>query len=109
MKFYNHLSEEIERFFEIKDKGFNYNGKKAARYFFVVKSREEVVIDGPDIKDKENLEAFEKKHKNYFTKKGKIYAKELVDFSLKEFISKWNGKNSKKIKEMYINELKILE
>ncbi len=109
LKFYNHLSEEIERFFEIKDKGFNYNGKKAARYFFVVKSREEIVIDGPDIKDKENLEAFEKKHKNYFTKKGKIYSKELVDFSLKEFINKWNGKNSKKIKEMYINEIKVLE
>ena len=28
LKFYNHLESEITRVFEIKKKGFNYNGKK---------------------------------------------------------------------------------
>ncbi|MFA4953008.1 MAG: hypothetical protein WC584_02190 [Candidatus Pacearchaeota archaeon] len=100
LKFYNHFSEEIEKFFKIKDKGFNYNGKTSARYYFVVKSKEEIEISGPSIKDKKNVEAFEKKHRGYFTKNGKIYSKEIVDFSLKEFFKKWVEKNSKKIKEM---------
>jgi len=39
IKFYKHLNSEIEKFFEIKKKDFNYNGKKSARYFFVVKKR----------------------------------------------------------------------
>jgi len=39
LKFYRHLNYEIEDFFHVKNKGFNYNGKKAARYFFVVKDK----------------------------------------------------------------------
>jgi len=109
LKFYNHLSEEIVKYFEIKDKGFNYNGNKAARFYFVVKSREELVIDGPDIKDKKNMEAFEKKHKDYFTKKGKVFSKEVINFTLKEFIEKWKDKNKSKIKSMTIVDMKIIE
>jgi len=109
LKFYNHLNEEISKFFEISNKGFNYNGKKATRCFFVAKPKKEILIEGPNIKDRENVRAFEKVHKNYFTKKGKIYAKETVIISLKKFMEKWKNKNVKKIKEMYITEMKILE
>lgn len=109
LKFYEHLSEEIKEYFEIKNKGFNYNGKTAARYFFVVKSRGEIVVDGPEIKDKKNVEAFKKKHKDYFTKKGKIYSKKIINFSIKEFAEKWIEKNSKKIKDMSLVELKIID
>ena len=75
----------------------------------MAKPKKEILISGPDVKDKENVRAFEKVHKNYFTRKGKIYAKETVIFSLKEFIKKWKNKNSKKIKEMSVVELKIIE
>ena len=109
LKFYNHLNEEISKFFEISNKGFNYNGKKAARYFFVAKPKKEILVSGPNIKDKENVRAFEKVHKNYFTKKGRIYAKETVIISLKKFVEKWKNKNARKIKEMSVSELKILE
>lgn len=109
LKFYEHLSEEIKKSFEIKNKGFNYNGKTAARYFFVVKSIGGFVVRGPEIKDKKNMEAFKKKHKDYFTKKGRIYSKKIIDFSAKSFIEKWIEKNSRKIKEMSLTELKIFE
>ncbi len=109
LKFYDHLTKEIEKFFDIKNKGFNYNGKVSARYFFVGKSKEEIVVGGPEIKDKKNVEAFKKEHKDYFTKKGRIYSKKIINFSLKNFVEKWVEKNAKKIKEMSVTEMKIVE
>ncbi len=108
LKFYKHLGKEIKKYFKIKKRGFNYNKKHSARYYFVVKSRKEILIKGPLIKDKENVEKFEKKHKIYFTKKARIYSKKAVDFSIKEFVENWKTKNKNKIKQMYINDLKIV-
>ncbi len=105
LKFYNHLNDEIEKFFDVKNKGFNYNGEKSARYFFVVKNKEEILFDGPSLKDKKNLLRFKKRHKNTFKKKGRIYAKKKINFELKEFIQKWKIKNKKKIREMSVEKL----
>ena len=109
LKFYKHLNYEIEKFFEIKNKGFNYNRKKSARCFFVVKNRNEILFDGPYIKDLENVKKFKKEHKDYFTKKGKYYAKEKIKFNIEKFIEVWKKKNKKRIKEMYIKELKAVK
>ena len=108
MKFYRHLDYEINKSYKISKKGFNYNSKQAARCFFVAKSRGEVLSSGPDIKDKKNVKAFEKMHKSYFIKKGRIYAKEVIKDSLKMFLDKWKSKNKKKIKEMYITNVKVV-
>ncbi|MCK4553235.1 nucleotidyltransferase domain-containing protein [Candidatus Pacearchaeota archaeon] len=109
IKFYRHLNYEIEKFFEIKNNGFNYNKKKSARYFFAVKKKKEILLQGPNIQDKKNILAFKKKHKNYFIKKNRIYAKEKIRFGIKEFIESWKKKNKKRIKEMYILDLKVLK
>ena len=108
IKFYKHLNYEIEKFFEIKNKGFNYNGKKAARYFFVAKKKKEILIAGPSVNDKKNISAFKKKHKNTFVKSKRIYAKEKVNFSIGNFIEGWKKKNKKKVREMSIRSLKII-
>ena len=108
LKFYRHLDYEINKSYKISKKGFNYNSKQAARCFFVAKSRGEVLSSGPDIKDKKNVKAFEKMHKSYFIKKGRIYAKEVIKDSLKMFLDKWKSKNKKKIKEMYITNVKVV-
>ena len=107
IKFYRHLGDEIEKFFEIKDNGFEYNRKKEARYFFVVKKRNEIIISGPNSDDKKNSEIFRKKHKDTFTKNGRIYAKEKMKKNLKEFIEAWKLKNKEKIKDMGIIRLEI--
>jgi tRNA CCA-adding enzyme len=109
LKFYNHLEKEIKKYFKIKKKGFNYNKKNSARYYFVCLGKKEILVKGPTIKDENNVIAFKKKHKDYFTRKGKIYSKEIVDFSLKEFVLKWAVKNKVKIKEMYVDNLEIIE
>ncbi len=111
LKFYNHLTKEINKFFEIKNKGFDYpiKNKKNAEVFFVIKPKKEIIFNGPKIKDKNNVLIFKKKHKNTFIKKNKIFAKEKIKFNIKKFIEKWKEKNKQRIKEMYITELKIID
>ena len=44
-----------------------------------------------------------------FEKKSRIYAREKIKFNINEFIESWKNKNKKKIKEMYIIDLKIIK
>jgi tRNA CCA-adding enzyme len=105
LKFYNHLTKEISRFFIIKNKGFEYSGDKSAQYFFVVEKKKEVLYSGPYTEDKVNCAKFEGEHKQVYEKDNRLYAKEKVEFTLKEFLEIWNENNSKRIKEMYIEDL----
>lgn len=107
LKFYNHLTKEIGKFFEIKNRGFEYDNKKTARYFFVVKKRKEILIKGPKVNDKENVIKFKNKHKNTFVKKARTYSKQKIIFNIKDFISKWVQDNKKKLNEMYITSLEF--
>lgn len=102
LKFYNHLGFEISKYFDIKDKGFEYDKQKSSKFFFVVKAKKEVIINGPFVKDKENVKSFKKEHKKTFVKSKKIYSKKKVDFSLEQFVKSWKVKNKKKISEMYV-------
>ena len=107
-KFYCFLIKEIQKYFILKDKGFNYNDQKSARYYFVAIAKKEIVMPGPLISLKEHAEAFEKAHPNYSIKDGRLRYREKVGFNLKEFISKWKLNNLKKIKGMYIEEIKVM-
>jgi tRNA nucleotidyltransferase (CCA-adding enzyme) len=109
LKFYNHLVKEVSRYFEIKNKGFNYNGKKSARYFLVCKNKKEFIQSGPFTDDKKNVVRFVKEHKNIFEKNKRIYAREKIKFDLNEFIEKWKKKNSNQINGMKIEEVKIID
>lgn len=108
LKFYNHLIKEAEIYFEVKNKGFNYNGKKSARFFVVGKSKKERLFEGPFAKDKINLKKFEKAHKNYFIKNARVYAKEKINFNLNQFLNFWINENKKKIKQMYIENFELI-
>lgn len=108
LKFFNHLASELSRFFEVKNKGFEYGEKKSARFFFAGKNKGEILISGPSIKDKENVLRFKKAHKKTFEKAGKIYAKEKINFTLKDFVEKWKIKNKDKMKDMDIIEMRIV-
>ncbi len=107
LKFYKHLGFEISRFFEIKNRGFNYDEKKSAKYFFVVKNKEEILIKGPKIKDLKNVKKFKKKHGKNFVKSGRVYAQEPALKSLKKFIEDWKKKNKERVGDMAIKELGI--
>lgn len=108
IKFYNHLDEEIKRFYEVKRKGFNYNNNKKARAFFVVLPKKEIIYHGPFIEDKKNVDKFKKEHRNISSIKGRLYAKEKYDVKIESFIEKWKIKNKRKIREMSIIGLNTL-
>ncbi|MDD5012578.1 MAG: nucleotidyltransferase domain-containing protein [Candidatus Nanoarchaeia archaeon] len=108
VKFYRHFTDELGEFYEIKNKGFEYNGKKEAKYFFAVRKRKEIIISGPETRDrKDNIKKFRMRHKNVFEKNGRFYAREKVDKKIREFVKDWMNENSQKILEMSISELKI--
>tara|TARA_Y100000310_G_scaffold197376_3_gene197479 strand:+ start:1004 stop:2278 length:1275 start_codon:yes stop_codon:yes gene_type:complete len=108
LKFYNHLRNEISKYFEIKKLGFEYNDEKFAKCFFVVRRKKEILSKGPKTNDKKNLNRFKKKHKSSFVKSGRIYAKKKINFSVNDFIKAWKMKNKKLMKEMSMVELKII-
>ncbi len=108
IKFYRHLKEEIDKYYIIYRDGFDYSEQKDAQFFFVVKDRKEIILRGPDTNDKkENIKRFRQRHKNIFEKKGKLYAKEKTEKNIKEFIKEWMNKNSDKMNDMHITELRI--
>ncbi len=106
-KFHTHLAREIEKFFEIKGKGFEYSGINNADCFFVVKSKKEILIRGPESKQKENVKKFKKAHKRTVVKKGRIYSKKKINFDLKQFLESWSKKHRDKIKDMNIVDFKL--
>jgi tRNA nucleotidyltransferase (CCA-adding enzyme) len=107
LKFYRHLNEEIEKYFDVKDSGFEYNKGKSAEVFFSGKSKKEILFAGPFITDKANAERFKKEHKTTFVKSKKMYAKQAINFDLNDFLTNWKHRNEKKLKEMYITKMEI--
>ncbi len=106
-KFYNHLNEEIKKLFNIKDRGFEYNERTVARYYFVVKSKGKILVNGPYINDKKNFIAFKKAHKKYFLKKERLFSDEVIKIKIQEFIENWKIKNKQKMRDMCIEDLRI--
>jgi len=109
LKFYRHLKEEVKNYFVIKTNVFEYDNKKQGEGIFVGKNKKELIIEGPPLIKKENVEGFKKAHKNVFVKKDKLYAKEKINFNLKEFFVKWKKKNIGKMKAMSIVSFEILD
>lgn len=106
LKFYNFLTRELEEFFEVKKRGFGYDDAQTGEYFFVLKSRKEILIEGPRISDKKNVARF-KKGKKTFVKSGRVYSKKKIDFSAREFITSWKKSNMKLMKDMSILGLRL--
>ncbi|MEK6761041.1 MAG: nucleotidyltransferase domain-containing protein [Nanoarchaeota archaeon] len=108
LKFFNHLKNEVEKFFIVKESGFEYSGENWADGFFSCKNKGEIILQGPSTKQENNVKAFTGAHKNTFSKSGRIYAKEKIKFDLRKFLEDWKKKNSKKMEDMSVSELKII-
>ena len=102
-KFSNFLAKNLEKYFDIIEKEFEYSGAKESNFYLAVKSKGEIIRRGPYSKDEKHALAFRKKNKKVFEKKGILYAKDKVDFSAKEFLTRLK----KNMREMGIIEMKI--
>ncbi|MCX6748988.1 MAG: hypothetical protein NT076_05285 [Candidatus Pacearchaeota archaeon] len=104
-KFFGFVERGLEKNFSIEKKDFEYDNKKEATLYFKIKAKSNIIVNGPPIEKADNLEKFKEKHKNTFIKNGKIYAKEQVKMSVKEFLKEFKTKNKKIIESMGITEL----
>lgn len=102
-KFYDLFSAELEKFFRIKAKEFEYDGKKKALMLFNL-DRKDRILRGPPVTKVENITKFKKKHKNAFVKNGIAYAKEKA-ISFEKFLSDFKKENKKKMKDMGITRI----
>ncbi|MCX6749820.1 MAG: hypothetical protein NTW17_03730, partial [Candidatus Pacearchaeota archaeon] len=109
LKFHRHLKDELSKFFDIKAKGFEYSNKKTARGFFAAKKKKEILISGPEVSDEKNVKGFKLKHKVISIKNGRLFSRIKVDFTLKQFIKKWEEKNKEKMQNMHISKLEIVD
>jgi len=100
LKFSKHLEKEIGKFFDVKNKGFNYNNRQSSRFFFVVKSKKELLIQGPNVKDLKNVKRFKKEHRHCFVKCKRVFSREKIIFTVNDFVKNWKVKNKNKIREM---------
>lgn len=107
LKFFNHLEEELKKRFILKKNIFVYSNKKDAEIFLSVRPKKNILIKGPREKDKMHREAFLKEHKCTFIRRGRVYAREEPEKNIKKYVSSWIEKNSKKIQEMSIEDIKI--
>ena len=102
LKFYRYFMREISRYFDIKKSDFEYYGEDYGKCYYRVKSKKEVLVQGPFVKDKKSVKMFKKNHSKTFVKSNRVYAKDKINFSISEFVSKWVSKNKKRMKEMSI-------
>lgn len=105
LKFYNFLKKEMERYFSVGKSEFEYRDGKKAVYYFKMERRKQIILEGPNITSLPHLIRFKNKHRNVFIKKGKAYAKEN-SMSAEKFISEFEKKNKRVMKDMGIVGLK---
>jgi len=108
LKFFNYLNYRISKYFEIKEKDFEYNGGDSAKGIFAVKNKGKIIINGPYLRDEENVKKFKQNHKNIYIKKSRVYSEEKISFDLRKFLNELKQKETKIINEMGINGFEII-
>jgi len=106
-KFTNFLTLELEKYFNIINKEFEYDEKQGADVYLVLEGKKEIVRIGPPVKMLDYAAAFRKENKNVFEKGGLLHTKIKVNFSAKKFINNFAKKDKNKLKEMGITDLKV--
>ena len=107
LKFNKHLKKEIGKYFEIYDSGFKYLDNQEGKAYFVLKKKEFVLFSGPMENDSKHAKKFKEEHEKVYSEKGKLFAKEKINYTPEKFMVDWIKKNKRKIKEMYISKIKF--
>ena len=108
LKFYRHIREELEKFYDIKENGFEYKNGKSAQGFFAVKRKPLILVIGPMVNDIKNTNRFKSAHKSVFIKNNRLYSKKANSLPIKSFIEFWKKKNRKRMKDMSIIKMELV-
>jgi len=90
LKFFNFITRNMERYFEIKKNNFEYLGEKKARYYFSVRKKENILFMGPPVENKQDGDKFKKAHKKIEVEKGRMVAREKNNINEDNFLLQLN-------------------
>jgi len=107
-KFSGFISREMKTFFSVIKEEFSYDGRQDADLFIVAKSKGRITKIGPPSGMAEAAKNFRKKNRNTYEKNGFLHVDITIDFTARDFLSRWMKKNLKKTGEMGIKEIKLL-
>lgn len=107
LKFYKFLIKDTDKFFEIYSKNFEYLDQDFAYYYFVLKKKNERILEGPPLKLKDAVENFKKEHKETFIKNDRVYCKEKIGFDFNQFFNKFKNENKGVMNDMGITNIKL--
>ena len=106
-KFARHLVWNFREFFEVSRWEFVYHGLGSkAKAYFILKSKGDVLKEGPPLVMERNAKVFMKANKEVFSKKGKLWVKKREDSGL-DFLKSWWKKNKWVGEGMGISGLKV--
>jgi len=107
-KFFRFFTSQVEREFEIKKKGFEYDDENnIANFYFILTKKKEEEIKGPEIINLENLKRFKKVHPDAFVKKGFACIKLKHDLDFDYWFKKFLKDNKKIIREMAVKKVQL--
>ncbi|MBW2968935.1 nucleotidyltransferase domain-containing protein [Candidatus Woesearchaeota archaeon] len=91
LKAFEFIGKKLQHF-DIKDKGWEWNRKSKAEFWYVLKNKKLPLyfeLAGPPVRMKEYLSKFKKKHKKTIIRKGRIYAKVKYKYrNIKNYLEK---------------------
>lgn len=109
-KFMNFFNFELKKEFLLKKAEFEYKEDENNAYFYlVIEKKPEEIIKGPPITAVENLAGFKRAHADAFIKNQIAYARAYHNLSFVEFLKRFLEKNDKVIKDMSIEEIKLIK
>lgn len=108
-KFSRYLEFELRRYFNILTREFSYHEGQRADFYIVVQPKKKIAVLGPPKGMKSHVLAFKKKHKKTFEGAGYLHAEKKIDFSTREFLEKFSREEQRKLREMGIIGMKVLE
>mgnify|MGYP001591474577 FL=1 len=107
-KFFEFLACEISKEFEVLTKVFQYDADEHAEVFYVVKARKEIVKVGPPVALEKHVRAFRKEHKQVFEKNGFLHTYVKTSPNAATFMKKFEKDSERKIREMHITGIEML-
>ena len=106
-KFSKLLESELRKYFDVFRTEFDYREGNEANFYAILKTKKEIIKNGPPVSMAKNAEAFKKANRDTFVKAGSLYARQKLDFSAREFLKNYIKEQGKKLTDMGITLLKI--
>ena len=109
LKFSKFLNSEISKSFDIIKMDFEYDNKKNAKIYYILKNKKEIIITGPQIKYKEAVDNFKKVHPVWYIQNNHILSARPANISAKDFLKRFKKSYRKTIKDMSIRKIKLVK